>query len=54
VDRTDGYVSTNVSLDREKKDTYDLYIKATNDPDYYASKVNFYYSSRFDFNMIYL
>ena len=42
VDRTDGYISTNISLDREKKDNYDLYIKATNDPDYYASKVIIY------------
>ncbi|XP_072154327.1 cadherin-87A isoform X2 [Bemisia tabaci] len=38
VDRLDGSVYTNSSLDRETRSTYDLYVKATNDPDYYPAK----------------
>ncbi|RZF35066.1 hypothetical protein LSTR_LSTR009658 [Laodelphax striatellus] len=38
VDRLDGTIWTNGTLDREEQDSYQLYIKATNDPDYYASK----------------
>lgn len=40
VGRTDGEIVTNVTLDREEKDSYVIFIKATNDPDYYASKVS--------------
>lgn len=38
VDRLDGSIYTNATLDRETKDSYDIYIKATNDPDYYSAK----------------
>ncbi|XP_014253016.1 cadherin-87A [Cimex lectularius] len=40
VDKTDGSISTNSTLDREEKEFYDLFIKATNDPDYYLAKDN--------------
>ena len=40
VDRLDGSIYTNATLDRETQDTYDIYIKATNDPDYYSAKVS--------------
>lgn len=39
VDKLEGTVRANMSLDREERDAYDLFIKATNDPDYYVSKV---------------
>lgn len=39
VDRLDGNIYTNATLDRETQDSYDIYIKATNDPDYYSAKV---------------
>lgn len=39
VDRLDGMIMTNGSLDREKRDFYELFVKATNDPDYYTAKV---------------
>lgn len=39
VDRIDGTITTNATLDREERDTYDLFVKATNDPDYYSAKV---------------
>lgn len=39
VDRLDGTLYTNVSLDRERRDKYDLHVRATNDPDYYSAKV---------------
>ncbi|KAK9508052.1 hypothetical protein O3M35_007799 [Rhynocoris fuscipes] len=38
VDRIDGTITTNATLDREERDTYDLFVKATNDPDYYSAK----------------
>lgn len=38
VDRLDGTIIANATLDREEKDSYDLFVKATNDPDYYLSK----------------
>nr|UZM07820.1 cadherin 1 [Geocoris pallidipennis] len=38
VDKLDGTITANTSLDREERDTYDVFIKATNDPDYYRSK----------------
>uniref|UniRef100_A0A1B6L3B2 Cadherin domain-containing protein n=1 Tax=Graphocephala atropunctata TaxID=36148 RepID=A0A1B6L3B2_9HEMI len=38
VDRLDGTIYSNTTLDRELRDTYDIYIKATNDPDYYTAK----------------
>uniref|UniRef100_A0A0A9XXM0 Cadherin-87A n=1 Tax=Lygus hesperus TaxID=30085 RepID=A0A0A9XXM0_LYGHE len=40
VGRTDGEISANASLDREERDSYVIFIKATNDPDYYAAKDN--------------
>ncbi|XP_066907242.1 cadherin-87A [Halyomorpha halys] len=38
VDKLNGTIISSVTLDREEKDSYDIYIKATNDPDYYAAK----------------
>ncbi|KAE8740358.1 hypothetical protein FOCC_FOCC014138, partial [Frankliniella occidentalis] len=38
IERTDGTLYTNATLDREKEDSYELYIKASNDPDFYISK----------------
>jgi len=38
VDRLDGTIYSNTSLDREAKDSYEIFIKATNDPDYYVAK----------------
>lgn len=38
LDRTDGSLYTNHVFDREEKDEYNLYILATNDPDFYLSK----------------
>ncbi|XP_071455526.1 cadherin-87A [Hetaerina americana] len=34
TDRTEGILYANTTFDREKRDSYDVYIKATNDPDY--------------------
>lgn len=39
VERTDGTLYTNATLDREKEDSFELYIKASNNPDFYMSKV---------------
>lgn len=39
IERTDGSLYTNATLDREKEDSYELYIKASNDPDFFMSKV---------------
>ncbi|XP_067010919.2 cadherin-87A [Anabrus simplex] len=38
VDKTDGGIFTNKSFDRELKDEYNLYIKASNEPDLYLSQ----------------
>jgi hypothetical protein len=40
LDRTTGSIYTNTSFDREERDEYNLLIKATNYPQYYASEVN--------------
>lgn len=37
LDKIEGYLYTNKSFDREIQDEYNLYIIATNDPDYYIS-----------------
>lgn len=37
VDKIDGSIYTNKSFDREEKDEYDMYVFATNIPDYYVS-----------------
>lgn len=39
LDRTTGSIYTNTSFDREETDEYNLLIKATNYPQYYASEV---------------
>lgn len=39
IDRLDGTIYTNSSLDREVRDSYNIYVKATGDPDYYSAKV---------------
>lgn len=39
IDRLDGTIYTNTSLDREVRDSYNIYVKATSDPDYYSAKV---------------
>ncbi|KAJ4434750.1 hypothetical protein ANN_23319, partial [Periplaneta americana] len=38
LDRTTGSIYTNTSFDREKRDEYNLYIKATNFPQYFPSE----------------
>lgn len=38
IDKTTGKLYSNISFDREVQDRYHLYIKATNDADYYPSK----------------
>ncbi|KAJ1523428.1 hypothetical protein ONE63_001290 [Megalurothrips usitatus] len=38
IERTDGTLYTNATLDREKEDSYELYIKASNDPDFFMPK----------------
>jgi len=40
LDRTTGSIYTNTSFDREERNEYDLFIKATNYPQYYASEVS--------------
>jgi hypothetical protein len=40
LDRTTGSIYTNTSFDREETDEYNLFIKATNYSQYYASEVN--------------
>lgn len=40
VDRLDGTIYSNITLDREKRDSYNIYIKATGDPDFYSAKVS--------------
>jgi hypothetical protein len=40
LDRTTGSIYTNASFDREDKSEYNLFIKASNDPQYYAPEVN--------------
>jgi hypothetical protein len=40
LDRTTGNIYTNASFDHEEKNEYNLFIKASNDPQYYASEVN--------------
>lgn len=40
LDRTTGNIYTNASFDREDKNEYNLFIKASNDPQYYAPEVN--------------
>lgn len=38
IDRTTGRILANVSFDREYQDQYHLFIRATNDPDYFHPK----------------
>lgn len=38
VDRTTGKIIARISFDREIQDQYQLFIRATNDPDYFAGK----------------
>ena len=38
IDRTTGKILANVSFDREFQDQYHLFIRATNDPDYFHTK----------------
>lgn len=47
IERTDGSLYTNATLDREKEDSYELYIKASNDPDFFMSKVKILTSKSF-------
>ena len=39
LDRISGVITTTTPFDREKMDEYNLYIKATNDPDYSSFEV---------------
>lgn len=38
LDRSDGNIFTNKSLDREEKHSYNLFILANNDPDFYLTE----------------
>ncbi|XP_063226687.1 cadherin-87A isoform X2 [Bacillus rossius redtenbacheri] len=38
INKLDGSIYTSIVFDREQEDSYELYIKATNDPNYYPTK----------------
>lgn len=43
VDRLDGTIHTNDTLDREKQSSYEIIIKASNDNEYQQTNVNILY-----------
>lgn len=43
VDRIDGTIYANDTLDREKQSSYEIIIKASNDNDYQQINVNYLY-----------
>lgn len=42
VDRLDGTIYANDTLDREKQNSYEIIIKASNNNEYQQTNVNFY------------
>lgn len=48
IGKTDGKIKALESLDREAQESYALLIKATNDPEYSAARVNIILNLKFN------